>query len=371
MKKLFLVLIFAMMLIFESLSFTYADAKIKIIEDTNVSEIQNNIFQSIPVFISTVNDNEVYEGEELKTEISNKIGKSIKNSERLTLKNRKHIHLYDAKFEVAELTDIEKACVLSFTPFERTFQEARRLVENGVMVESINFFLKDNMFKGSSNYSSSDINNPAYWESNYNYLGTYNGYKFLYIEGSIAISTTPATPGNVNASFEWGTLLQKTVKNVAVMVVDSVSKGLNVFTDTISNVVGSIATPYSVNYGSASESYIKTHVSGDLYIRTVLIRDLDNRVNGYAYYEWGSTNQTRLFQIIEAKYPVSRRTSTTYNYNVISKSSGVKKANTPGFFGNQVFFAKVYDRYKNPYGYFPYNETLDVNSIVATIVNSY
>ena len=136
------------MLIFESLSFTYADAKIKIIEDTNVSEIQNNIFQSIPVFISTVNDNEVYEGEELKTEISNKIGKSIKNSERLTLKNRKHIHLYDAKFEVAELTDIEKACVLSFTPFERTFQEARRLVENGVMVESINFCLKDNMFKG-------------------------------------------------------------------------------------------------------------------------------------------------------------------------------------------------------------------------------
>ncbi|WDC83418.1 hypothetical protein PL321_11780 [Caloramator sp. mosi_1] len=51
----------------------------------------------------------------------------------------------------------------------------------------------------------------------------------------------------------------------------------------MSTLFSSFDVPLSITY-SSSGGYIKAKVSGDLYIRTVFIKDNKDRIPGYAYY---------------------------------------------------------------------------------------
>lgn len=118
----------------------------------------------------------------------------------------------------------------------------------------------------------------------------------------------------------------------------------------------------------ASESELKTYLEGDVYIRTVLIRDLDNRVEGYAYYPWGTTGQSILKQWVDIKYPTRKKSKTTYYYDTRKKFSKKINTKTPGFSGNQSYLDKIYNLYKNKWGQFYDKETLDIGSITDSIL---
>ena len=90
-------------------------------------------------------------------------------------------------------------------------------------------------------------------------------------------------------------------------------------------------------------------------------------VSGYAYYPWGYTEQTRLQQGIEAKYPISKRTSTTYNYNTTSNFGNTRTYSTPGFYGGTTFLSTVLSYYNNTSGYFTYSESINISSVIASI----
>lgn len=274
-------------------------------------------------------------------------------------------------YVITEASTAEKENLEKNVVYSKTFDEAANLISAGMTVNRINFYVNadqpaDNLL-GKAGSSRND--DPAYWESTCSPLGTYKGYKFLYLESSVNVKTNKVTPGTVGASFNWGTFLSKTVQSAVTMVIDSQSTSIELIREAISNVVGSVKEPLHITFGGASESMLKTWVEGDVYIRTVLIRDRDNRMPGYAYYDWGTTNEARLQQGIYAKYPVAKRTANSYDYETVYKLTNRKAAHTPGFYGASSYLAKVYNSYKNPIGYFPCVESLNVNTLVTKILS--
>lgn len=259
--------------------------------------------------------------------------------------------------------------IYSTPALRSTYNQVVDLLGSGIVVRSIKVY-----FVGSSADSiekvlerSGNYNDPTYWESLYPEVGTYNGYKMLYGETEIDVETPLLEEDNITSSFQWSTFLSKSIKSLGMMAISGNNTYVTIGLDTVSNMLGSVQSPMSVTYGVGG-GYIKHKVVGTLYVRTIFIRDLDNRVNGYAYYDWGTVEQTKLQQHLESKYPISKRTPTTYNYLNKSGDGIMYTKATSNFYISSGIKQKVYNAYKNTSGYFPYIETLDVLSIVRNII---
>lgn len=341
-----------------------------------VRETEKNNFiidKNIPVYITKINAKNDVDKTLAMEKSQEKIKASINANGNVNTFEGSII--IDQNFISTELDESEVESLINNKVFAKTFKDVEELVEAGVIVNNVNFYVDKNIFAENSNnesllgkVTSGDPNDPTYWETFCSYLGSYQGYKFLYLESSIGVETSYVTPKNISTSFNWGAFSSKTFKSIITGVVDSKAKTFAVVINTIQNVFGSFQTPLNITFGSATDSKFMTKVRGDLYNRNVLIRDLDNRVNGYAYYHWGSTNQTRLYQLVELKYPISQRTPTTYNYKIEARVSTVKITSTPGFKGSYTYLEKVYNLYKNGLGYFTLNESLDVKSLITSIL---
>jgi len=123
--------------------------------------------------------------------------------------------------------------------------------------------------------------------------------------------------------------------------------------------------PISVEYSTAG-GYLKAKVSGTLYIRTILIKDVLDRIPGYAYYDWGTTEQLKAKLKIDAKWPIGKRPGGTYEYDTRTYTyEPTYVSNTPGFYGNSTLYRSVIDLYENTMGYFTHNEHIDIGSVVA------
>jgi hypothetical protein len=339
--------------------------------------------ENIPIYVTVLDVSDFNERQALQTEISNELKQKIESNydvtgqSKLNKKTSKesaedYIRINGEKFRLAEVTVIERTALFNNPVFFSTFSRASQLIESDVRVKNINFYINGIPEPEISGVRSGGIDDPSYWEGICNplesYGGLYNGHKFLYLESSISIETPEVVPGNITSSFNWGTFLSKSAQSFVNMYIGTVSTFVSVAKETISNILGSITTPLSVTYGAASGGYIKTRVVGQLYMRTVLIRDDDDRVPGYAYYSWATTEQTRLQQSVASFAPVSRRTPTTYNYEYESDSSSVKTKSSSGFYGGASFYASVISLYNNYMGYFTHNEILDISSLTSSII---
>lgn len=134
------------------------------------------------------------------------------------------------------------------------------------------------------------------------------------------------------------------------------------------NLLACSALCSSLSY-SSSEGYVKAKVSGDIYIRTVLIRDDLDRVEGYAYYSWGTTQRFAAALRVDSKYPYKRNASGTYEYRYPSKTYPTKNSSTPGYYGNATLYASIIQLYNNTIGYFTHDESIDVTSAVASMLS--
>lgn len=136
----------------------------------------------------------------------------------------------------------------------------------------------------------------------------------------------------------------------------------------LSSAFGAYQGPLPIEF-SPSRDYIKAQVSGDVYIRNVLIRDDLDRHNGYAYYTRGNTERIAVALRIDAKYPYRQNASGTYEYLYPSYSVPTRSSWTPGYYGNASFYQSIIKLYENSPIYLTHDEYIDVQSYVVNLLS--
>lgn len=365
MKKLVSMFIIVCMLMANAIpafATSYSEESQKIVAET-LSEEMTQKLSDIPIYITPIEENENLTDAE-KDVISRTIADSCSN-------NRLNAASVIDNYGVIKLTDTEKQDILSSPIYSSTLNRIAEIVNKGTTVKYINIFVPAGFLNNnetsvmSANGNADDI---SYWESNCFYLGSYNGYKFLYLESSVGVETSEVTPGNISGSLKWDAIAQKTLEVVLDHYVkNNYYKAVRAVANGLSTLFSMYESPLSITY-SASSGYVKAKVSGDLYLRTVLIRDDLDRVEGYAYYNWGTTERFAAALRVDAKYPYKQNTSGTYEYKYPSYTFSTQNSNTPGYYGNNTFFSSVISLYTNTIGYFTHDESIDVYSAVASLL---
>lgn len=274
----------------------------------------------------------------------------------------------NVEYSITPLSDAQKQDVLESPMYAATFSRIMDIIDSGVTVKYINLFstYSQDLSVARATGDPSDI---TYWEQHCSPLGTYNGYKFLYLESSAGVESSEVTPGNISASLKWNEIAKKTLEVVCDHYVkNSYYKAVKAVANGLSTLFSFYESPLTVSY-SPSREYIKAKVSGDIYIRTVLIRDDLNRVNGYAYYNWGTTERFAAALRVDAKYPYKQNVSGTYEYRYPSYTYPTQYSYTPGYYGGTEFYKSVIALYNNTIGYFTHDEFIDVNSAVASLLS--
>jgi hypothetical protein len=265
-------------------------------------------------------------------------------------------------FEIKELSALEKEEIIKNPLFSNTLLRVQEMVEEGKKVNYINFFMK----QAYQTYSG-DPDDIEYWESSCEYLGSYDGYKFLFLESSVGVESDQVEPDNISPSIDWTELAITSFETFISYKVKGVLDSVLSFIGTLADFFETVDPPVKITYGE-SDGYLKFKVSGDLYMRTIFIRDDHDRVPGYAYYAWGHTEQARMNTILEAKWPTEERPGGTYNYDVESFVYPKRTTSTPGFYGNSTLYRSIIDLYNNEIGYFTHDEEIDVNSLVVDMI---
>ena len=326
------------------------------------SEMDNDVLEllkDIPVYITYTYDREENIQEEANSFIKGKMLQQDSSEEN------------NEQYDIVELTDEEKEKVIFEPLFYDIINNVKKCIEEGVEVTYLNIFLpstSDYSIENTSMRASSNANSKAYWESTCSSLGTYNGYKFLYLESSMGVESSWVKPGNLTSSMKWSEVAKASLELLVDRYVkDSYYDAIKAASGLMSTVFKAYQAPISISY-SSSTGYVKAKISGDLYHRTVLIRDDLNRIKGYAYYQWGSTEKLVTAMRIEAKYPYKKNSSGTYQYEYPTYTSSKQSCNTPGYYGNTTLYKSIIKYYTNTGGYFTHDEDLKVGSLVAKLL---
>lgn len=198
------------------------------------------------------------------------------------------------------------------------------------------------------------------------FFGLYGGYQFLYVEAEVAIDTNFVI-ANLNTNLNWLDIADATIEAICDFAAPDAIDTLSSVAGTMSNLFGFASNPpFSIRYSSAAESSIKSRVDGVLYTRVIYIQDQLDKVSGFAYYSWGLVEEFDYVLEIFTRYPISRRTSTTYNYREDTELvPGV--FTTPGYHSGTTILRNILTYY-NYLGYVTYDENLDVHSIFSSVI---
>ena len=164
-------------------------------------------------------------------------------------------------------------------------------------------------------------------------------------------------------------MLNRAGKIAADVIIGDVYERMTLAAEVLSAFWDSVHQPLNVTYGDADDGYIKVRAAGYVYVRDVYIRDVIDRIPGYAYYQWATTEQTRFQQVYRINLPVRQRTATTYEYEIVASASDVHEAMTPGFEGSISFYIKVISMYNITHDYFTYEEDIQTHAIMATLLS--
>ncbi len=348
--------------------------KIQVDDEIVSREVIKNV-ADIPVYVTYISDwNESTDSvkEQANAELKQAIARSVQT---MGMVHESHeeaspLMVQNARYTIVEVGNEERSALINRPAFANTFNRAAELVEQGITVNHINFFVPQSF----STTSSFDASDPAAWEAECPALcpaggsNVYNGYKFLYLESSLSVETTPAEPGNVG-TFRWGTLVTKLFKLVCdIKVKNEIYQSISAASGRLSDFYGLYDPPYDVVY-SNSRGYLKLWISGDLYTRTILISDNLNRISGYAYYGWGTLERFRGRTKADSKWPTNQLPSGVYEYDTRTYTyPDWNEVKSPGFYGNTTLYTSVINFYKNTLGYFTHVESVDLDSLFSSIL---
>ena len=346
MKKVMAVMLLTILVLTSAVS-AFADTKKEDGKSLTTAEVEN--IMEIPVYISTLAD---AADETAKEKCQQAIADDVElQKDCLLTRNARTVRGIKGNFEVKKLALKESEALIQNELFSGTFERVCDLMNEGITVNYINFFVSES--------------NAAKAAPIGIYLGSYNGYKFRYLESSAGIESSWVTP-NKSTSISWPTLMAKTLKSFIGLSKNKVLTTAVVGSDIISNVVD--AKPLKVSYGT-SGSYLKIKVSGDLYMRDIYIEDKLNKVSGYDYYKWGRTEQTKLVVKHDAKIPTKKRTESTYDFTHDTWPSRKYTTSTPGFAGNDTLYKNILNVYQNGVGYYTYDELLDPVKLTTQLLS--
>lgn len=273
------------------------------------------------------------------------------------------------EYDIIPLNDEQKQSVLENPIYTSTFERVQEMIDSGLTVKYVNLFSDPFNVTGTQR-ASDDQNDTAYWEKKCTSLGTYNGYKFLYLEASSGVETSLVTPGNLSSSLKWGEIAKKSITVVCDHYVKGTFyKAVKAIDDALSTLFNSYGSPLNISYTPSSNQYLKTRVSGQIYLRTVLIRDDLNRIDGYAYYPWGTTEKLEAALRVETKYPSKQNPSGTYEYTYTSYTYPKQATTTPGYSGNATFYKSLIQLYTNTTGYFTHEESIDIRDNIESMLS--
>ena len=319
-------------------------------------------FRQIPIYITTFDPNNSLTQAD-KDSISDKISSHRSDSKAdLNTTNM---------YTITRLTDTQIKDIVSSPIYTSTLNRFEELIDSGTTVKSINFYVPystDFITQSSAQTRSGNADDPAYWEANLSLFGTYQTYKFLYMEASAQVET-PQVELHVNWHQQnWATIAQNSLWATFDQFVQNVyyRTARSIFS-IVSSLIDPNNVPLSVVYGP-SHNYIKGQVSGDLYVRTLLIRDDIDRIPGYAYYPWANMEQLIAALRLDAKYAYQYRTADTYNYKYPSFTTAEQSSNTPGFHGSTILYDQVIDLYHQTGAYVTHSERIDVSSLVLLLL---
>lgn len=362
MKKILSFVLVTCILVMSSFAFAVDSTSIhtQIAPLTISAEVANTI-NNIPVYVTYItatSEDGIESAKEESSGVLENLEKGVATASTIT-----------DEYEIVKVLEDEKSNYIDNPLFLNTFNYVQELADSGINVNYINLFLQSDLgFKnGATTYSNND--NPAYWEQNFPSLGTYKGYKFLYSESAVNLNTNEANLNNLVGSLKWDGILKKGFNAVVDYVLNgTVYSKIKAVSGTISTILGTFKPALSITYSEAG-GYVRGHVSGTVYLRTILIRDDLDRISGYAYYIWGSTTRMAAKATIETKYPTSKNTSGTYEYDIKVGSTSMQNSNTPGHYGSTELYSHIIELYNNTMGYFTHDERLDVSSMVVSLLS--
>lgn len=339
------------------------------------------MLEDIPVFISNIATEDEEQRLQLQEEVNAQLDDRIENSAEtmstssdLSDQQYELLSLQTSDYTVVELTDEQIISAQSNPLFANAFAKIQTWINEGVNIQYINFFTSAVPAGTYSTNASGVISDPeseAAWEAACDYFGTYGGYKFLMFEYCVKVETDHVTPGAITETFNWGLFLRRSLEFLADVYLgtDEMNAGIIVAKEVISAMTDASVKPLSVNYDPDFATF-ETWVYGYLYTRDVYVQDKLDRADGTAYDCWGSMQESQLYIRYEADIPVSRRTSTTYNYEPVDGLSGVKIYETPGFSDKTAFMATLLEYYnRSTFLIYVYNEELDIDSIATALVS--
>lgn len=274
----------------------------------------------------------------------------------------------DDAYTVRCVSPEEKSAMFDNILYTSTLKNAQELMANGIIVKNINFFVVNSPENMTAPMAANDPSDPNYWLSTCTKLGTRNGYQFLYTESMTNVETGWVVPGNLTASLNWQSILQKSIK-IAMdrYVKNTVYDTVSLTYDILSTMIDGYTPPLSISY-SAGGGYVKAKVSGTLYQRTIFLEDKLNKFNGYAYYTYGGTQRLASAVKVDTKYPIKQNTSGTYEFAYKTGTSNIKTTSTPGYAGNTTLYDSILSCY-NMNTYVTHVETIDVRQYMTTLLS--
>lgn len=330
----------------------------------------------IPVFITEINDVDSSQAATVKNTVTAYLDTQVAMRGQLNNNDTKSIdgdHLsyqliseYNNDYTVMELAEEEKVDLFYHPIYKYSMIRGSQIIESGINLAYINIIKPT---PTSSRSVTSDSDSEEYWESECEYFGSRNGYKFLYTETAYRIYTNYVTPGNVTPSFNWVSFATSVVGTVASMAAGSTNRVVQIAETVVSTILGSMEPALSVTYAQAAEGKIEVAIDGHIYTRTVFIQDKLDRFAGYAYYYIGGADQAKVYQLMKAMVPTSKRTSTTYEYTLYTGQSSKKTFNTPGFLPSREICDTYIEYYRMTGAYLTYEETIDPGSLVTSLTS--
>ena len=354
MKKRIVSLVMAIAMCL-SLSVTAFAAEAK---DFSPSKVE---FEDIPIFITYMESN--------NSDIISSANEAISLLNNNISDHQEPSRITSPSYEVVEISNDIKTSLLSNHLFASTFKRVTEMISNGIKVNYLNFYLPAN-----AKSMTTDTDTISYWENICDYYAIYEGYKFLSLPSSVGVESSWVTPDNIDPYDTWSEIATSYIKTFVDCLIE------NYYYDVLESVVGSLrdffdlanSTPLTVSYGTAQQSYIKAKVSGTAYIKTIFIRDDLDKVDGYAYYDWGTVEAFKSTLKIDCKWP-TERTSYGYEYDTETRNLGsTKTCETPGYSSMGKYDAcdRIIDLYENNIGRVYYQEEIDIYSLIAEMVSS-
>lgn len=277
--------------------------------------------------------------------------------------NESLLNIENPNYRIEELSLTKREDIYTNPLFSDTLARAQEMIEGGADVKYIIFYVRDQRGVGTNN-----INDPDYWLYHTSHLCTYNGYNFRFLESTIYFESSEVTENNIGSHTTWPRIIGATVRSA----IDAFSSGavatINTTFGIIEHFTGAIVTPLNVTYSQLTD-FIKYSVSGNIYLRTIVISDNQNRIPGYAYYPWATAEEAGISLRVRMNYPVRKRAGGTYDYEENTKYSERRYLATPAFYGNRRdVFLNIIDLYNNKSGYFTHNEYLDMDRIIYNTI---